>query len=466
MRTGLRENKARLFLLAFLALSACAAYLPKPLDQKVIDRTLAAPDLTLLRVQAKELKHPLLQPAELDLENGLSPQAAAILAVLANPDILAARAKRGVAFAQLLQAGILPNPQLSYNLDLPTGGDTTGTVNAYGLSLTWDFVPLLVRRAQMDAAKAEARSVDLDIAWQEWQAAMGAKLHLYNLAYLERQLFLGRKEEDGLRSNLETIQRAYDFGDVTAVDLVAAQTALQKVRASVLTIAQQYEQERLLLNQSVGFPPLQDIPLRRDIDPPLIGEEIPPLDKIMDGIEHRRLDLFALRLGYQSEEAKVRGAILAQFPKLGVGFSRARDTSNIVTTGFSVSIDLPLFNRNQGQIAIEQATRAQLFEEYLARLFDARSTIAAAMANIRSIEEQVHTAENAIPIATRLVETYRAAFLEGNADVLTYYNAVNDLFSRHIDLLSLQKDLSSQMVALEIASGQFIVTAEGKKVSK
>ncbi len=466
MRASLAKNKAHLVLLAFLAFSACTAYLPNPLDQTAVNRALAAPDLKLLRVQARELEHPLLPHADLDLENGLSPEAASILAILANPDIRAARSKRGVASAQLLQAGILPNPQLSYNLDFPTGGDTTGTVNAYGLSLTWDLVPLLTRGAQIDAAKAEARSLDLDIAWQEWQAAIGAQLHLYNLTYLEKQLSLGRKEEDGLRNNLETVQKAYDFGDVTAADLVAAQAALQKVRASVLTIAQQSEQERLLLNQSLGFPPLQNIPQRRDIDPPLIGKDIPSLDKIMDGIERRRLDLFALRLGYRSEEAKLRGAILAQFPKLNVGLSRARDTSNVVTTGFSVSIDLPLFNRNQGQIAIEQATREQLFDEYLARLFDARSTIAAAIANIRSMAEQIHTAENAIPIAARLVETYRVAFLEGNADVLTYYNAVSDLFSRHIDLLSLQKDLCGQIVALEIASGQFIVPADGKKVSK
>ena len=36
---------------------------------------------------------------------------------------------------------------------------------------------------------------------------------------------------------------------------------------------------------------------------------------------------------------------------------------------------MPIFNRNQGKIAIEKATRKRLFDEYAARLFEAVSRI-------------------------------------------------------------------------------------------
>ena len=142
------------------------------------------------------------------------------------------------------------------------------------------------------------------------------------------------------------------------------------------------------------------------------------------------------------------------------GSRTARDTTNVGTTGFSIGLPIPLFNRNQGRIAIEKATRTQLFDEYMARLFEARSTIATTLADLRSIEEQIDAAEHFIPVARKLVETYRIALLEGHADVITYYNALNDLFAKQMDLLNLKKDLCNRMIALEIASGQFYLPGE------
>ena len=137
----------------------------------------------------------------------------------------------------------------------------------------------------------------------------------------------------------------------------------------------------------------------------------------MNGIEDRRLDLLALKMGYESQDARVRAAILAQFPKINIGFLQARDNSNVVSTGFAVGIDLPFFDRNQGQIAIQRATRKQLFDEYVDRLFEARSNVATILANMASIKEQIGATENALPTLKDVVEKYRRALLEGMADV-------------------------------------------------
>ncbi len=442
-------------------LQGCLAYHPKPLDQASAGRVLQAPNLARLTVEARQLNHPLLAPVELNLGEGISPEAAAVLAVLASPSLQAARAKRGVAASQLLQAGLLPNPQFAYDWATPTGGSTAGTINAFGLSLSWDLAALVVRGAQIDAARAGAASVDLDIAWQEWQGALAAKTHVYNLVFLAESLATSRKQEANLRENLDTTKKAFDLGFVTQVDLSAAQVALQKVHASGLVLAQQYEQERLALNQSIGFPPREVIALRPGTILPTV-ETAPDLDEFMKGIEKRRLDLVALRLGYESQEARVRAAVRAQFPALTLGPTYARDTTNVITTGFSVGIAIPLFNRNHGQIAIEEATREQLYNEYLARLYDARASIAAAIANIASVEEQVDAAEEAIPVAQKLVETYRIALLEGHADVLTYYNALDSLYARQVELLSLRKDLAGQIISLEVASGRFLANQPSK----
>src|SRR5262245_7272783 len=104
-----------LWLLLFL-IPACATYQPMPLDQTTVAARLATPSTEAIQVQAKGIQHPVLKPIEFEFRNGLSPDEAAILAVIANPKLRATRDQRKLAAAQLLQAGILPNPQFSYAL--------------------------------------------------------------------------------------------------------------------------------------------------------------------------------------------------------------------------------------------------------------------------------------------------------------------------------------------------------------
>ena len=417
-----------------------------------------------IRVQAKEIKHPILRPIEFDIRNGLSPDEAAILAVLANPKLRASRGQRKLAAAQLLQAGILPNPQFSYSLNPPTGGATQGTVNAFNFGLSWEITSIIARDAKIAAAKADAVSVDLDVAWQEWQTAQAAKLQVFHLFFLDQQLAVARTEEEGLRANLDLVRRAADLGFVTMVDLAAAEAALQKIHASVLTTEQQREQERLALNQSLGFPAEETIPLEQNIAPPAL-KTLPSVQELEHGLEQWRLDLLALKSGYESEEQRLRAAILNQFPKINIGFSHAGDNTNVITTGFAIAIDLPLFDRNQGAIAVENATRAKLFDEYVARLFETQADVARIFANMDSLQRQIEAAEKAIPILQNVVESYRMALLQGNADVLTYYNARADLITRQMELVDLKRQLADMYVALEIATGGYLSAPEKKGVS-
>jgi len=403
-----------------------------------------------------------LKPVDIDLQDGLSPHEAAILAVLVNPKLKAERDKRGVSAAQLYQAGILPNPQFSGSLDFPTGGTTQGTVNGFGLGIDYDIYTLITRGAELTAARAHAASVDLEVAWQEWQVAEAAKLHAYRLFLLDKQLSVAKEEEKGLKENLASVKQAVRLRDMTILDLAAAQASLEKVHLSVLGIEQNLAQERIALNDTIGFPP--DYPFHPQQDIILPGAEaVPSLEGLMDGITERRLDLLALRMGYESQEALVRAAILGQFPRITTGFSHARDTGNVVTSGFSVTIGLPFFDRNQGKIAIERATRKQLFDEYMDRLFEARSNLAKFCANIESVHRQIAAAQAYLPTLKNLVDTYYRALLQGSADVLTYYNKRDEFIAAQIALLDLQMQLIDQMIGLEIAAGKYLGQTQAEK---
>lgn len=455
MRRALRV----LLILPWLAASGCTTYHRMELNPAVVAARLAPPDMAALRIQAQEIKHPVLKPVKIKEEEGLGPDDAAILAVLVNPKLRAERDKRGVSAAQLYQAGILPNPEFSGSLDIPVGGSTAGTVDAYGLGLSYDLYSLITRGANIDAARAHDSSVVLDVAWQEWQVAEAAKLHAYRLFLLEKQLAVAKEEEQGLQQNLAAVNQAVQLGDMTIIALSAVRASVERVHLSMLGIEQTRDQERLALNRSMGFPPAHAIRLRKEIDLPSL-EEVEAGDELSAGIEGRRLDLLALRIGYESQEARVRGAVLGQFPRITTGFSQARDTGNVVTRGVSLTLSLPVFDRNQGRIAVESATREQLFDEYAARLFEAQSNIAKFRSDMESISRQVKATEAYLPTQKQLVETYYNALLQGNADVLTYYNARDELIATRISLLSLALQSIERFIALELEWGGYLWQGE------
>lgn len=436
-------------------LHGCATYHQMPLDRSTVIQRLTPPSMEAIRIEAKAIKHPILKPIDFDYRDGLSADEAAILAVLVSPKLRAIRDQRGVAVAQLFQAGILPNPQLSYSLDVPTGGSTEGTINAYSLGLSWDITSLIGRGAKIDSARAHAASVDLDVAWQEWQVAEAAKMHVFRLMLTNEELSLAREAEKSLRENLAVIKQAYNLKEKTVLDLSAAEAALDQARLSVLALEEEQGQEQIELNKTLGLPSNSVIPIEQNIALPS-GKFVPSATNIVDGIEERRLDLLALKMGYRSQEANLRAAIRSQFPKINIGFSHARDTTNVVTTGFGITIDLPFFDRNQGQIAIERATRKQLFDEYVARLFEAQSEIGRILLDTESTQRQLSATEESLPTLERLVKTYNTAVHEGNADILNYYNARNGLITKQIEVLKLKRDLADLGVALEIAAGEYL----------
>ena len=82
------------------------------------------------------------------------------------------------------------------------------------------------------------------------------------------------------------------------------------------------------------------------------------LEPALRDLAARRPDLLALRAGYEAEDQKLIQAIIEQFPKLNIGATYARDTTDVRTITPAVTIALPIFDRNQGNIAVAQGRPA------------------------------------------------------------------------------------------------------------
>jgi len=436
-----------------MSVVSCARYEPKPLVAKDVKAALAVPEDQGLRVATGQLRHPVLKPMPLDLSKPLSPDEVAVLAVIISPELRAERDRSAVAGAQLLQAGILPNPQLTAEVGFTVSSSPPDDHTAYNLGVNWDITSLISHDAKIRAASAEAKSVALDIAWKEWQTAEAAKLAAYDLLALQAQRESAEMAEKNLRDNFDTLRRAVERHYRPQTELPAAESAYRDAHSALLAIDRDIRRQKLALNRAMGLPAETKIALR-SLDhlpsklnlPADMGEEL----------EARRLDLLALKKGYESQDATLRAAVLGQFPKINLGFASARDTSAVNTVGPSVGIDIPLFDRNQGQIAIEKATRQKLFDEYIERVFTARADIARALGDIDSSNRVIADADQAIVSLEKVVSTAEKTMREQNTDVLSYYSARTSLVQKRIEALKLRQELVQNWIALEIASGRYL----------
>src|SRR5207244_2607737 len=113
-----------------------------------------------VRVPTSRLQNQRLQPLLIDIRKGIGPDEAATIALYSNPALRSIRDRRGLAIAQLIQAGILPNPVVSYARDFVTGGNTVGTTTAYTFSAGWEFSALIPFLPKQPAASRNLRSID------------------------------------------------------------------------------------------------------------------------------------------------------------------------------------------------------------------------------------------------------------------------------------------------------------------
>ncbi|MGE5190500.1 MAG: TolC family protein [Gemmatimonadota bacterium] len=438
-----------------LFIGGCATYHPMPITSEAVDAMLRPPDMAQVRVLAREIKHPILRPIQLKADEGLSPDGAAILAVLLNPSLRAVRDQRALSQAQLLDAGLLPDPDLTYSLDVPTGGDTAGKVNAFGLGLNWNVTSLVSRASRVREAKVKGDAVDLEIAWREWQVAQGAKAAVFQLSSLQSRIALVEEVREQAAENLSRVRKAVSDGFMTAGDLNSVRAADSSVNVRLLALEKQASQQRLNLLRLMGLPADSPVRLSKDLRMPSRVELPDP--SVLDGLEQRRLDLLALRRGYESQEAAVRAAVLEQFPRIIIGPTISRDTDNVRTTGFGINIELPIVNRGQGKIAVERATRKKLYDEYVNRVFEARSDIEKIESGIRFLDAQIAAARAAEADLGKLVENYRAALADGRTDALVYYAAWKDLIDAKTEVVDLEGQLARAVVALELATGFYEV---------
>ena len=208
------------------------------------------------------------------------------------------------------------------------------------------------------------------------------------------------------------------------------------------------------LNALLGVTPDALLPLTTSIRAPVLdGAKIEPL--LMD-LAARRPDLLALQAAYAAEEERVWQTIIEQFPRLSVGPSYSRDTTAIRSLPTGITISLPIFDRNQGNIAIEHATREQLWEEYRARLATAYGEAKRLISELQLLEAHYRSSLESVRKLRETVITAEPAFSAGNLDERTFLDLRTSLLAKEITTAKLEQAIWEQRIGLQTLIGSHL----------
>ena len=440
----MRSNHA-LPIMALFLVGGCTHYKSDPLATD--PAILAASDISILSRDAQSIERPFLRAQAIDFGQPLDANAVAVLAVLANPDLKAMRARLGVADAQAFSARLLPDPSFSFNFDhIFSGPDTLG--NFVG-QLGFDIAALRARKSQIAGANAGREQVRLDVAWAEWQTAGQARLQAVRMMALTGNIGLIRANAVSAQNLLDRTLKAAGRGDLAADQVQSARIAALDAADRLRTAEKDVEAARGSLITLLGLPPATELQLA-----PMRATE-PTLEPVglFTTAQTQRLDLRALAQGYAVQEAAVHKAVLDQFPTLNLNLTATRDPTNNKLLGPGIGFTLPLWNRNRGGIAVAVATRAQLKAEYEARLFQTRADIAAADSSIVIARRQRDELTAQIGALERFTSATNRAAKRGDLSLATAETAAQSLRDKQIALASARQAIAEQMIALELLTG-------------
>lgn len=420
----LAKRLARSCLFGMVALAGCASY-----------------DRLPLRKEASLVA----RASDLEGASGRRITLAALdrLVVVNNPDLNAARAKLGIGAAQVLQAGILPNPQVAVTYPFFIAGPAA----------VQDVKSILLLPTKEEVARNAASDISATLLWQEWQTIGKARLLFVDIASGQRAEKLIAQNRKFLQDRFKLTNAAISQGNATLATLSPDLLAVGNIQRVYDDLARLQLSRQHQLDGLLGLAPDAPLALAAATDVPRI--DAAAIRGQLATLADRRPDLIALQYGYRSEDAKVRQAILAQFPNLAVGVNSVGtgDTGNTLSFGPQVAFELPVFDRNQGGIALEEATREVLNREFDARITAATGEIGALLSEQALLSRQLAALEPRLKEARTIAEKTEAAFKAGAFDERAYVDIEVARLEREQEKVALQQALLEGQVGLATLVG-------------
>jgi cobalt-zinc-cadmium efflux system outer membrane protein len=382
-----------------------------------------------------------------------------------NKDLQAARYAVEIGRARLMQAGLLPNPRLDLSarsdFAFKNEGEYAGSV---GLSQQFPIAGRILR--QKDVARVDVALAQAEVEEAERRLAGDVAADVYRLLVIDRQI-QSRDQLMGIEEKLaKTTRDRMKAAEVSELDVNTVQLDLQRLSQERALLQSQHQSLTVSLNTLIGRPATSALE---------INEPLPEADTL-PGREQLQAKAFASRPDIRSallnaDRAQAEKA-LAKAQRwedwsIGVGLDQdklvidgAPPQSSSRAVGLSLSIPLPLFNKNQGLIAEAQANADQAKARVGALRLGVASEIVGAHAEAVNLQKLLNQyRQGLLPVSQRNVLLAQKGYSQGLVSVLEVVQAQRQQADLNAAYLNTLDQFLQALVRLRTAAGDYITAA-------
>lgn len=277
------------------------------------------------------------------------------LALQHNHALLAARSTILQNQAQEVTAGLRPNPVLLWDTQfLPIFQPSNFTADYFSNSAQFDIgVSYLFERGKkrqhrLQAAKDQTAVTRSQVADNERTLTFNVSQQFINTLLAQSTLDLAQEDYDSFQKTVDISEARFKSGNMSEGDLLKIKLQLLQFQSDVLNAKLAKVQALSALRQLVGFESVGD---SFDVDGQL---DYQPVRAGLDDLKllalRTRPDLRAAHFGVDAAHSQESLAEAIGKRDLNVTFDYSH-VSNTNGGTFFFNIDLPIFDRNQGEIA-------------------------------------------------------------------------------------------------------------------
>ena len=390
---------------------------------------------------------PEATPLTLDQAVALAEQASGL--------VRRARAERQVVAARDVGASLLlpANPVLAGSAgprheDDP-GGRLAGTSYALRLEQTVEVA------GQRGTRRAEvARAVDV-ARWREAVARAEVRARV-RAAYVgaqlaEAQIQAARRRVELAQQLVDGVQTRVDTGAASSVDLQLARVERGRAVRERLTADLAKVHGLAELRVLIGLDAERPVALTTQIDQPAPPA---PLTELLARARAQRAELKALAASHDERDAAIVRLRREAVPSPTLFLDLQRDLPGQLYVGGGVALPLPVWRRNQGELAVARATRARLDTDAETTEREIEAEVATAYHGLAANLQIVGTLEHdVLPAAEAAVELTTQGWRAGKFDLFRVIQASREASDARRNQLESLGALWQAAIAVDRATG-------------
>lgn len=441
-----RITQAGVVIFSTLALAGCSSVRQEAAFHDVQRMVEARTGQNLEWIHDPAANEKVEQTVQSLLAKDLTVEAAVQIALFNNRSLQATFEEIGISQADLVQAGLLKNPQIAASIRFP---DRPPSAADTEYSITDDILNLIIQPLHKKMAIQQLEQTKLRVANEVLKLVADVKGAFYTVQAGQQLLGRLRVIGDANQAAAELAKNQHEAGTVNELDLVNQQAIYNQTRLELLQAEAQAQLNREKLNRLLGISGT-DAPWKVAAQLPEVPREKFPSEQLESLALSQRLDLAVTsnQVAVLEDALSLRKNTRFLPTQVNVGFDAERQSDREWIRGPTLELDLPIFDQGQGEMGRLQSQLRQTQRLQEALIVQIRS-------ETREANALVNADREAAELYNRILIPERSQIIDLT---LQHYNFM--LKGTYDLLLAKQQEAQTERAYIEVWRDYWIARSE------